>query len=75
MNCKEMNEFYDLIIGGDKYDQAKALIEGAKEMFDVSDDANMYPGWRFENVATLVPFEGRGGVGRGNARKLRGESK
>jgi hypothetical protein len=41
----------------------------------VSDDANMYPGWRFENVATLVPFEGRGGVGRGNARKLRGESK
>ena len=34
----------------------------------VSDGANMYPGWRFENVPNTAPFGDRGWVGRGNAR-------
>jgi len=38
----------------------------------VSDGANMYPGWRFENAPNNAPFGDRGGVGRGNARQLRG---
>ncbi len=34
MNNTEMKKFYDLVIGGDKHEQVKALVKALGEMFD-----------------------------------------
>jgi hypothetical protein len=49
---------------------AEKFLEGFAR---VSDGANMYPGWRCETVPNTAPSGDRDGVGRGNARWLRGE--